>query len=355
MSRITISGTGAVSPAGWGVAALMEMLRDGVKAECSTVERETSDGRAITSRVARVPALTDKGLLPKSPRLRRTSPIGKFAAAAAFEALGPVRLAAAQAGETRVAVICSLMNGCVNYSNRFFGEVLKDPAFASPILFPETVYNAPSSHLSAILGSMAPNDTLVGDAAEIFTALELATEWLLRGDCDLCVVVAPEEADWLSAEAMGLRSREITPSEGAGAVVLERDGDGPVLLVIPDPVTYSEVPNRVEALKKLRAEFSEDDGATLLADGRMGIERIDAVENEVFADWKGPRISTKTLLGEALGASASLQLVAAVEMLKVGDAEKAQVISLGGNEQAAECLLGACWGGRGALNRGGRL
>ena len=340
MSRITISGTGAVSPAGWGVASMMEMLRGGVKADCSMLEREASDGRVIASRVARVPALTDKSLLPKNPRLRRTSPIGKFAAAAAFEALGPERLAAAQAGEIRVAVICSLMNGCVNYSNRFFGEVLNDPAFASPILFPETVYNAPSSHLSAILGSMAPNDTLVGDAAEIFTAMELATEWLLRGECDLCVVVAPEEVDWLSAEAVGLRSKEITPSEGAGAVVLERDGDGPVLMMIPDPVTFSEVPDRVEALRKLRGEFPIDDGETLLADGCMGIAKIDAMENEVFADWKGPRISTKVILGESLGASASLQLVAAVEMLKAGEVEKAMVISLGGNEQAGGCLLG---------------
>ncbi|MFC7336355.1 beta-ketoacyl synthase N-terminal-like domain-containing protein [Haloferula chungangensis] len=340
MSRVTISGTGAVSPAGWGVAALMEMLRSGVKAEDSMVERKTADDRLIASPVARVPKLMDKSLLPKNPRLRRTSPIGKFAAAAAFEALGPERLAAAQAGEIRVGVICSLMNGCVNYSNRFYGEVLGDPAFASPILFPETVYNAPSSHLSAILGSMAPNDTLVGDGAEIFTALEVATEWLLRGDCEVCVVVAPEEIDWLSAEAVGLRSAEITPSEGAGAVVLELDGNGPTLLAIPDPVSYSELGDRTEALRKLRGEFSVDEESTLLADSRIGVAWVDAIEDAVFGDWKGARISTKSLLGDALGASASLQLVAAVEMLKAGEAEQAMVTSLGGNEQAGGCLLG---------------
>ena len=339
MSRITISGTGAVSPAGWGVDVLMEMLRSGTKPECSELERKTTDERVISSRVARVPTLTDKSKLPKNPRLWRTSPIGKFAAAAAFEALGAERLAAAQAGEIRVAVICSLMNGCVNYSNRFYGEVLDNPAVASPILFPETVYNAPSSHLSAILGSMAPNDTLVGDGAEVFTALELATEWLLRGDCDLCIVVAPEEIDWLSVEAVGLRSKEIVPSEGAGAVVLEIDGDGPVLLSIPDPVVYSEVSDRVEALTRLRGEIAEDDGRTLLADGRMGLVKTDVAEEAVFSDWSGPRISTKSLLGEALGASASLQLVAAVEMLKAGEAEKAAVVSVGGNEQVAGCLL----------------
>ena len=341
MSRITISGTGAVSPAGWGVDALMDLLRSGGKPECSSVERKTSDGTVITTTVARVPALADKSRLPRSPRLRRTSPIGKFTAAAALEAIGAERLAAAQVGEIRVSVICSLMNGCVNYSNRFYGEVLHDPKFASPILFPETVYNAPSSHLSAILGSMAPNDTLVGDGAELFTALELATEWLERGDCDLCVVVAPEEIDWLSAEAVGLRSKEIVPSEGAGAVVLEKDGSGPVLLTIPDPISYAEISDRAAALRRLRGELSaDDDGRTLLADGRIGPSRIDRTEDEVFADWNGPRVSIKSVIGEAFGASASLQLVAAVEMLKSGEAEKAIVTSVGGNEQVAGCLLG---------------
>lgn len=340
MSRITISGTGAVSPAGWGVELLMEAIRSGVRIEPSAIERERQDGSLVSSRAARVPALTDKSRLPRNPRLRRTSPVGKFMAAAAFEALGPERLAAAQAGEIRVGVICSLMNGCVNYSNRFYGEVLDNPSVASPILFPETVYNAPSSHLSAILGSMAPNDTLVGDGAEIFTAIELATEWLLRGDCELCVVVAGEEVDWLSAEAVGLHSEQLIPSEGAGAIILERDGKGPLLQAVPDPVTYSEISDRAEALRKLRGELSADDGQTLLVDSRSGIDWIDAIENVVFGDWKGPRISTKEILGEALGASASLQLVAAVEILKAGEAEKAMVTSLGANEQAAGCLLG---------------
>ncbi|MGB6219463.1 MAG: hypothetical protein WBG04_00415, partial [Haloferula sp.] len=176
--------------------------------------------------------------------------------------------------------------------------------------------------------------------AEIFTAIELATEWLLRGDCELCVVVAGEEVDWLSAEAVGLHSEQLIPSEGAGAIILERDGKGPLLQAVPDPVTYSEISDRAEALRKLRGELSADDGQTLLVDSRSGIDWIDAIENVVFGDWKGPRISTKEILGEALGASASLQLVAAVEILKAGEAEKAMVTSLGANEQAAGCLLG---------------
>ncbi len=49
------------------------------------------------------------------------------------------------------------------YSRRFYEEVLRDPATASPLIFPETVFNAPASHLAAFLGTTAINYTLVGD------------------------------------------------------------------------------------------------------------------------------------------------------------------------------------------------
>ena len=190
---IRITGTGAVSSAGWGVPALMAALDSGVRPDLSELIRERKDGPPVVTPVLRVPAAPPT--LPRSPRLRRVSPISKFAVAAAAEALGPERAARVAAGELRLGVVCSLFNGCVNYSNRFFGEVLADPAVASPILFPETVFNAPSSHLSALFNSTAPNDTILGDGAEIFTALEIAIEWLLRGDCDGVLVVAPEELD----------------------------------------------------------------------------------------------------------------------------------------------------------------
>ncbi|MCW1885741.1 hypothetical protein OKA04_13455 [Luteolibacter flavescens] len=336
---IRITGTGAVSAAGWGTAALMEALDSGVRPELSELSRERADGSAATTPVLRVPAAPST--LPKSPRLRRVSPISKFAAAAAMEALGPDRVAKASSGEIRLGVVCSLFNGCVNYSNRFFGEVLTDPAVASPILFPETVFNAPSSHLSALFNSTAPNDTIIGDGAEIYTALEIATEWLLRGDCDGVLVVAPEEIDWLSAEGLRLYSDAAIPAEGAAALYLEIAEEGPRLLSIPDPVPLGPGVGREHALKEAaEASGASDDGRTLLADSRSGVGRFDAPEEVAFASWSGPRVSVKPVLGDCFGASAGHQLVAAVERLRRGDAEEALVITLGGNEQVGACRIG---------------
>ena len=339
MTRISITGTGAVSAAGWGVEALMAALESGVRPEASSLSRERKHGDPVVTPVLKAPAAP--ATLPKSPRLRRVSPISKFAVAAAVEALGPDRVAKIAAGELRLGVICTLLNGCVNYSNRFFGEVLADPAVASPILFPETVFNAPSSHLSALFGSTAPNDTLLGDGAEMFTALEIATEWLLRGDCDAVLVVGSEELDWLSAEALGLYSRNIVPSEGAAAILLEIGGDGPQLLSVPDPVPLVPGADRVAAIRSAcSAAGARDDGRTLLSDSRTGVQRFDQAEDKAYGDWSGPQVSPKKILGESFAAAAALQLVVAVESVKSGRVDQALVSVLGGNEQAGACLIG---------------
>lgn len=234
------------------------------------------------------------------------------------------------------------MNGCVNYSNRFYGEVLANPATASPILFPETVFNAPSSHLSALFSSHAPNDTIVGDGAEFFTALEIATEWLLRGDCDGCLVVTPEELDWLSSEALAMYSRDYVTAEGAAAVYLELGESGPELWAVPDAVLLASHAGREQALRQFVADCGAgDDGQTLLADSRTGVARYDRPENAVFTGWSGPSMQVRQILGEALGASAGLQMVAAADALRRGVATQALVTAVGGNEQVAGCVLRA--------------
>ncbi len=335
--NLAITGTGAVSSAGWGVAALMDALASGKAPEPTLLDR-TAGETLIQTPVLRVP--TEGATTPKFARLRRTSPISKFAAAAAVEALGESRMAAIAAGDLRVGVIFTLLNGCVKYSNRFFGEVLANPAMASPILFPETVFNAPSSHLSAMIGSHAPNDSLIADSTGFFSGMDLATEWIQRGEVDGCLIVAGEETDWLSAEGLCLYSKNYLPSEGSGAIYLEAS-DGPVrLLHLPDPVPFSGH-SRIEAARKIRECLNaENDGSTLLVDGRAGVARFDLPEMQAWSDWTGPRWSPRVTLGEAMGASAALQIIAAVEALKSGGFQKAIVTATGGNQQAAGVLLG---------------
>jgi 3-oxoacyl-(acyl-carrier-protein) synthase len=343
MSRnLAITGTGAVSPAGWGVEALMKALDGGEMPAPFLLERACGD-RMVSTPVLRVPM--DGATIPKAARLRRASPISKFAASAAMEALGESRLAAIRDG-LRVGVILTLTNGCVNYSNRFFGEVLGDPALASPILFPETVFNAPSSHLSAMMGSSSPNDSLIGDGSGFLTGMDLAAEWIERGEVDGCIVVAAEEIDWLSAEGLCLYSKHLIPSEGAAAVYMER-GEGPTTIhELPDPVPYHRLKRPLAILEMKRLLETAgivDDGRTLLIDGRCGVTTVDHAENEAWRDWSGPRLSPKQVVGESMGAAAGFQVVAAVAALtgkKPSPCDRVLVFSAGANQQVASLAIG---------------
>jgi hypothetical protein len=333
---ISITGTGAVSPAGWGVDSLMLALYAGSSLHPSMLDRSMGD-TVVQTPVLRVPL--ESAAIPKFARLRRTSPISKFAAAAAMEALGEDRLAAIGQGNLRVGVIFTLINGCVNYSNRFYGEALADPSIASPILFPETVFNAPSSHLSAMIGSSAPNDTLIADSTGFFSGMNLAIEWIERGDVDGCLVVASEEIDWLSAEGLQLYSKSYVPSEGAAAIYLEAV-EAPVKLVsLPDAVSFSGS-SRTIAAQKIRNLLAMDASSeNILVDGRAGVDRYDSPETQAWKDWTGPRWSPRKILGEAMGASAGLQVVAAAESIRSGKFQRAVVSAVGGNQQAAGLVL----------------
>jgi hypothetical protein len=335
---ISITGIGAVSPAGWGVTALMNAI-DQVDAISPSFLTRLLGEVEIRTPVLRVPA--EGATTPKFPRLRRASPISKFAAAAVVEALGDDRLAQIAAENLRVGVIFTLTNGCVNYSSRFFSEALTDPSLASPILFPETVFNAPSSHLSALIGSTSPNDTLVADSTGFINGIDLAIEWIERDDVDGCIVVSAEEIDWLSAEGLRYYSSNYIAAEGAAAVYLESSvHQQPRILRLPDPISLSWN-SREQAAQKIREQLAaNDDGRTILIDGRTGITRYDRPETSAWADWSGPRWSPRKILGEGMGVSTALQAVAAVAALKSGKFHQAVVTAVGGNQQAAGILLG---------------
>ncbi|MFA6545677.1 MAG: beta-ketoacyl synthase chain length factor [Limisphaerales bacterium] len=209
MSGIFISGMGAVSPAGWGV----ECLRDGDLPEPQAIARP---GWKHPLSVRRVPAMNPRPPWAVHPRMRRSALISQFAMGAAMEALS-------QPADGPLGIVFCTTCGCVNYSRRFYDEVLHDPAVASPLLFPETVFNAPASHLSAVLASGAANYTLVGDSGIFLHGLALAAGWLADGRVTRCLVVAAEEVDWIIADALHHFRKSAILTEGAGALLLTRE------------------------------------------------------------------------------------------------------------------------------------
>jgi hypothetical protein len=337
LTGIFVRGIGAVSPAGWGVAALRQALGQNTRL---SLRELACPGRARPWKAQAVAAPATRPAFAAHPRLRRTSPIGQYAVGAALEALGPhAQLVPGNGARARLGIVYCAMSGCVNFSRRFYDETLKDPATASPVIFPETVFNAPASHLGALLGTSAINYTLVGDSGMFLQGVALGADWLLSGRVDGCLVIGAEELDWLVADAFGLFDPEGFVSEGAAALYLRRESEPTAsveLEAISQPYLFFNQRQRTEAARKARAEVrhGSEQSLALLCDGIQGIRRLDQAEQEAWRDWPGARLSPKRICGEAFMAAAAWQCVAAVDALNQGQYASATVSVVGCNQQA---------------------
>lgn len=332
MSRVFVSGLGAVSPAGWGVTAMFDALAKGEPLPTQPLERpgwsRPLQARLVPPSATRLPFLSH-------PRLRRTSPITHYASAAALEAVA--RLPRNNGNNQRLGVVICLQSGCVQYSCRFFEETVKDPCTASPLLFPETVFAAPASHVAAVLGNVSLAYTLVGDPACFLQGVSLGAQWLEEKRVDACLILGSEESDWILADALWHFEHQAIVGAGAGAVCLNPDPTtslGVELDAITDAHAYTTRTNRVRAAQLMRAQLPTGSPTELLCDGLSGSPRADAPERAAWRDWTGPRVSPRRILGEGLMAAGAWQCVAACQGIISGEYAAATVSLVGNNHQA---------------------
>lgn len=332
MSDIFVCGFGVVSPAGWGIKSFREAVAGSAPTPTKDLPRPGNE----PLHVRQVPAASPRPAFMANPRLRRTSSIAHYAVSAALEALSD-DAAKVTAGTVRLGIVYCALTGCVNYSRRFYDEVLKEPSTASPLVFPETVYNSPASHLAALLGTTAVNYTLVGDPGTFLQGLVLAAHWLADNRVDGCLVVGAEEMDWLTAGASRLFEKQNVFSDGAGALYLKREPNRNAAIqlnAVTNAQLFTNSCRRAEAIQNARAELAGPAGKSLLCDGLQGIQRADRDEQAAWKDWVGERMSVKTFLGESLMAAAAWQCVAAVDALSRNAYDTAIVSVPGTNQQA---------------------
>jgi hypothetical protein len=332
MSRVFVAGMGAVSPAGWTVADLRAALDQGQPLPIQPVVRP---GREKPMQSREVPNPSARPDFMAHPRLRRTSPITHYAAAVALEAVANLR--ASRNGSSRLGLVVCLQSGCVNYCCRFYDETLKDPSTASPLLFPETVYAAPASHLATLLKNVSLAYTLVGDPACFLQGAALGAQWLEENRVDACLIIGAEESNWIMADALWHIERPAVIASGGGALCLSCDPElsvGVELTAITDPHTYSARNSRVQAAQAMRNQLGKSSTGELLCDGLGDSPRTDAPELAAWSNWTGSRVSPKRILGEGLMAAAAWQCVAACDAVATGRFAAANVSLVGSNHQA---------------------
>ena len=325
-----IAGMGWITPLGSGVDLVWERLLQGEEATAEKIA-EQFGGQSYS--VFRVPnsALAN---LPPHPRLRRASLISRFAAAAGLEALQAAGVKVDPHNADRIALVFAISNGGVIYTKRFYRDIVEAGAqAASPLLFPETVFNAPASHLAAILGLTGTSYTLVGDSAVGLLAIRMAEDLMTNGALDYCLVVGAEEVDWLLCDAYRRwRLLRLTPpvelfSEFSQGMMLS-EGAGAILLARQSPITIEQTHAGGYFARRADAEGilnrilrglaqTEIDFVISSANGTF----IDQAESKALRQIIPDAIvyTAKPALGESVGAAGLWQVILGAQALRRGE------------------------------------
>lgn len=329
---LVIAGMGAVSPAGCGVAAIMQ-----------NVTPPVTSITGLTGKVHRAMCVDLKtGRLaewPLHPRVRRASPITIFMLEAAQQAIEQ----ASRVNPDRLGIVATFGSGALVLSRKFFEGVLKNgQRFASPNLFPETVFNSPTSHLASVLGVQGPCYSLVGDESAWVTGLGVARGWLRDNLVDHVIVVGAEELDPIILDAFAAarwtRSNSgFIGAEGAGAVLLQRGAANGICAI-----------DQLSEGWSFRTKQDGDLAARACADSFRGATRVwktaqqtwwSHIESGLHADrgWIAP--DPLPSCGQAFTASAAWHTIRASHRIRHGDPQPCIVPVFGLNMQCAAISL----------------
>ncbi len=327
-----IAGMGWVTPLGADLATVWERFAAGEVPEPKVLTNPETGG--LHRYLAVPPKLVDH--LARNPRLRRSSAVSYYAVAAGLAALEDAGVKLDQLDPTRTAVVFAISDGGVIYTRKFYEQIVKQGAnAASPLLFPETVYNAPASHLSALLGIDGASYTLVGDSSVGLAALHFGAQILALGGLDQCIVVGAEECDWILCEAYRTWRMARAPlAEGAAAVVLRSEGRWDLRTHAGE--TFFRQREAQAALERVLAEFTAEPQVDLIVSS-ANQTFVDRAETEALKSRYG---ETRTLFpkrnfGEAPGASALMQTVLAAVALEKLNLGSALVPAIGFSQQAS--------------------
>lgn len=197
--EIVVTGLGMVSCHGCDLDEQRRALREG-RPRLTEVDRDAGYHRAAGARRA---ALVDpacyKAILPPI-KARRMSPPSRFAVVATDLALADARwdgdLTGAEGGDPaqETAVVFGTSFGPSSYTERILRQILlESPQAASPMLFTESVANAPAAQVALRHGCRGPNLTVTQREASATLAVIEGVGLLRSGRARRALVGGVEE------------------------------------------------------------------------------------------------------------------------------------------------------------------
>ena len=220
MSRLFISGAGAVTWAGVGLDCLAEALTGKHPFDVEEL------GEGLTVTVGRVGRLKDSASAEHYERWGQLDTYSRYGFAAARVALEDAGVGEDSPGRAEMGILLGTNFGCMEENQRFDRfSVVDGQVKASPLAFKGTVDNAPAGWIAVGWKLRGPNATLVSGDGAALEALWSA-EGILESKRAPALLVGGVERfvdlHLLLRDRDKERQAEIL-SEGAGLVLVERE------------------------------------------------------------------------------------------------------------------------------------
>jgi 3-oxoacyl-[acyl-carrier-protein] synthase II len=219
---IVITGSSALSAAGTGVAAIRELVRSGGDA-LTAMPFDVLDAEGY--RWGKINGYKASDFMPPM-KARKMDRCSQFAVSVAGLALKDAGFDLKSIAPERVGIVLgSGFCGVSNSAEFLTGYFTAGVEGLIPMIFPNTVPNAPASNASIEHGFKGPNATLIQRFCSAESAFMMACRFIEEGRADIMLTGGTDELIPLMIKgfaAMGQVKRSSAPfGEGGGMIVLE--------------------------------------------------------------------------------------------------------------------------------------
>ena len=350
MSRVVVTGLGAVTPLGHTVTSYWENLKAGVSGLGPVTLASMPEG--LTQKV--VAEVKDFDPLKHFPerQLSTLDRVSQFAVVAAREAIAQAGITFDMPLSVRTATIVGTGAGGMTTQDDSFRRIyLEKRSRVFPLTIPKLMANAPASQISMACGLRGPAFVVASACASATHAIGLAFHMVRAGSVDCAVtggaeacitfgvlrgweamrVMSPDVCRPFSKDRMGLILGEgaammvLEPLERAQARGAEILGEIVGLGMSADAADLT-APDQGGMVRAMRAALDDaglgpDDIQYVNAHG-TGTAANDETETKALHEAFGPHApklaisSTKSMVGHALGGAGALELVATLMAMR---------------------------------------
>ncbi len=347
MTRVAISGMGAVSAAGLGVPALWQAVSAG-KSQVHPFDIRQDE--ILRVRIAAMVHGFDPTKYLSEQEIRRCDRFTQFAHVAANEALAEARLASEAIAGPRTAIIIGTGIGGINTIDDGYFAFYEEGTRINPLTIPRMMASSATSHISITHKITGPCFTVTSACSSASQSIGVGLQMVRAGMVDRAIVGGSEASITTATMRSWELLRVLSPDmcrpfsknrnglvlgEGAGIVVLESEQSlekrgGTPLAWLTGYGTSSDArdilqPDVDGAASAMRAALA-DAGIEPGAIGYINAHGTGTVLNDinealalrqVFGGIIDtiPVSSTKSVIGHTLGASGGLELIIAVKSL----------------------------------------